>query len=238
MKNSKNFFRFTGLVISLVLSLLLFSQENLKASELSFIPSNNALRQALPSASEDELRNLNRNLSQALSSIKSTTSIVENIYTPGTQTYISEVPVSDNIVLKVIDTNTISAKQTRSGKAYTLERTSTHIVKDALLPVESFRFNLSCSYEYDHATDISCSDVSPSYSSTALGVLYNLSYSDINKGNTGLTAWGKATYNAKIQIAGNFGITIHNMAVTGKISVIPTEYDTGGWYFNINEEWI
>lgn len=227
------------LSITFVFSLFIIPQENVKAIESSLNPSTSELRQALPSAREDELVNLNRNLSKTLNAIeKNTTSIVKDIYTPGTQTNTFEVPVSDNIVLKVIETTTITAKQTRSSRPYSLERSATYVVKDSLIPLEALRFNLSCSYEYGHATDIRCSDVSPSYSSTLLGALYNLSYSNVNKGKTGLTAWGKASFTAKIQIAGDWGVTLHNISVTGKINVIPTKYATGGWYFTINNEWI
>lgn len=238
MKKRK-FLKLISLALVLVLLISLLPQKNIEASQAPATISINELRHALPSASEDELNNLDYNLAKTLNSIdNNTTSIIKNIYTTGTQTETFEVPVSENILLKVIETTTINRKQTRSSRPYSLERSATYVVNDSLIPLEALRFNISCSYEYGHATDIRCSDVNPSYSSTLLGALYNMSYSNIQKGKTGLTAWGKASFTAKIQIAGNWGVTLHNISVTGKINVIPTKYATGGWYFTINNEWI
>ncbi len=198
------------------------------------------LTKYFPSAKNEEIQKFDINLKNALVKLDKQCdfSEVRDIYRVGSYKKVKEVVVSENITLKEISTITISKDRTlRASQPYTLERSSTYVVKDVLIPVESLRFNLSCSYQYGHATDIVCTDVSPSYSSTLAGMFYSLDYSNVGKGKTGLTAWGKATFTAKLQIAGNMGVTLHSFSLTGKIRVVPTEEKKDHWYFLIYNDW-
>lgn len=212
------------------------------AHELSLLEDKQFFQRVFPSATVGELENLQENLDLALRrnaealSEKSRHKIID-VYSSTFSTNRYEINLSENIVLEFVDSYSISKNLQNASQPYTLTQTSSYVIKDALIPVEALRFNLSCSYQYKHATDVVCTDVSPGYSSTLLGILYNMSYENIDKGKTGLEAWGKATFTAKVQIAGNYGITLHNLSATGKIRVIPTEYDTGGWYFTISKDW-
>lgn len=240
MKNKKFFAFFISfgmLVSALSLPRLVSAKVNKDYSN-----KHKMLKHVLPNACPEEISNLEINLARAVKeadklSLKGSNGLIQNIYSPSVVENSYSVPVSEHIVLKVLERTTITKNSNRSSQPYTIERSSSYVINDALIPVEALRFNLVCSFQYGHATDIVCTSVSPSYSSTLAGMLYSLDYSDVNKGKTGLAAWGKANFTAKLQIAGNAGVTLHNISMTGRILVKPVEGKPNDWHFEISNDW-
>lgn len=231
-------------IVLIFLSPQVFNQENNLIKLRKNFDDINLLKESFPSAKLEELKNFNKNLETALQNIEpkhskeNSSEVISDIYKPKNTNLSKVIPVSEHINLKLTSKSEIEYDEIKKYRPYSLIRTSSYKLYDASSSEANVIYTLTCTYQYNHATDIICSDVVATGKSTIAGLNYTLDISDESTGKTGSGAWGKAKYKTNIYYKNLFTKIILKSSINvGKIRVTPTTKDNKHYYFVISNEW-